>query len=203
MRGAPRLPPADFVSRKLPLCQAGGVFHRCGIASRPLLAWDARNDSRFSAPDLPFPVLYLASSKLTGFWECFGDELIDRPRNEKRLSARALGVRRWVRFTIKPSLRIVDLTNPDTLRAMGADGATFLADYDVTQRWSKELMLHPANVDGLRYRSRLDSDHHCLAIFGRPQLRRAARRFHPMKEKPLLQDAQLLAFLAEHDIALI
>ena len=193
MRGAPRLPPADFASRKLPLVQAGGVFYRCGIASRPLLDWDARADSRFSAPDLPFPVLYLASRKLTGFWECFGDELNDRPQDEKRLSERTLGMRRWVRFNIKPPLRVLDLTDADVL----------CAGYEVTQCWAKELMLHPASSDGLRYRSRLDNDQDCLAVFGRPQLRRALQRFGPVKESALLRDTEFLSFLAERDIALL
>jgi hypothetical protein len=204
MRGNPRLPPDDFQSRILPITRVGGIFYRCAHAVRPLLDWDARDTSRFSHPTLPFPVLYLAAGKFTAFWECFGDELNDQPQGEKALSAsHALSSRRWIRFSLSPLLRVADVTDAGTLRAMGADGASFLADYKVTQRWAEALMQHPTKLDGIRYRSRLDNDQNCLAVFGRPQLLRARKRLQPKREASLLQDVEFLLFLAEQDIALL
>jgi hypothetical protein len=204
MRGNPRLPPDDFQSRILPITGVGGIFYRCARAERPLLDWDARETSRFSHPTLPFPVLYLAGTKFTAFWECLGDELNDQPQGEKALSAsHALSSRRWIRFSVNPSLRVADVTDADTLRAMGTDGAALLADYKVTQHWAEVLMQHPAKLDGIRYRSRLDNDQNCLAVFGRPQLLRARKRLQPKGEASLPQDVEFLLFLAEHDIALL
>jgi hypothetical protein len=64
-------------------------------------------------------------------------------------------------------------------------------------------MQHPAKLDGIRYRSRLDNDQNCLAVFGRPQLLRARKRLQPKREASLLQDVEFLLFLAEQDIALL
>ena len=125
-RGTPRLPPPDFHERTLPVSHTGGLFYRCSLKSLPLLIWDVRPHTRFG--DIAHPVLYLADSKLTGFWECFGDELNDQARGEQALSTHVLAQRQWARFNIAPTLRVLDLIDPRTLRAMGADGSTFLAD---------------------------------------------------------------------------
>jgi hypothetical protein len=200
-RGAPRLPPPDFHDRALPVIRTGGLFYRCALKSQPLLNWDARPGTRFGDPLRP--ILYLANGKPTAFWECFGDELIDQAQGERALSVHMLGQRHWTRFTVA-SLRVLDLTDPRTLRAMGADGATFLAGYAVTRQWATELWAHKANLDGVRYRSRLDSGHYCLAVFGRPELMRGgARKFRPVRESGLLQDVEFLMFLAGEDIALL
>lgn len=204
MRGTPFPPPADFASRTLPLAKAGGIFYRCAVGTRPLLDWDARPTSRFSHPALPFPVLYLAADKLTGFWECFGDELNDQPQGQKALSlTHQLAPRRWIRFQIAPSLRVVDTTAPESLRELGADGATFLAEYATTQRWAEALMQHPAELDGFYYRSRLESDKRCLAVFGRPALRQTKTRLRARKDGSLLEDLDLLLLLAKEGVALL
>ena len=204
MRGSPQLPAGDFAQRPLPLLEARGEFYRCAAVKRPWLDWNARATSRFSHPTLPYPVLYLTEDKFTGFWECFGDELNDQPPGQKALSAnRHLASRQWLRFEIAPALRVIDTTQPDTLRALGADGATFLAEYAVTRQWAEALMRHPAQIDGFYYRSRLDSGQRCLAVFGRAHLLHARKRFQPNKTGALLQDLGLLLFLAAEDIALL
>jgi hypothetical protein len=205
MRGSSRYPAEDFAQRALPLSDARGEFFRCAIVRRPLLDWDARATSRFSHPTLPHPVLYLAENKLTCFWECFGDELNDQPPGEKAISCEHhLAPRQWVRFTIRPALRVIDDTQPATLRALGADGATFLADYAITRAWAEALMRHPAQIDGFFYRSRLDSGQRCLAVFGRPQLRLHDRkRFQPKKAGALLRDLGLLLLLVDEGIGLL
>jgi hypothetical protein len=130
--------------------------------------------------------------------------LNDQPQDQKTLyEATHLRPRHWVRFAVRPPLRVIDVTRAATLRNLGADAATFLAEYPVTQRWAEALMRHPASLDGLLYRSRLDGDARCLAVFGRPHLRRARRRFGARADGALLSDAQFLLFLAGHDIALV
>jgi hypothetical protein len=204
MRGTPRPPPSDLAARTLPVVRASGVFYRCALASRPLLDWDARATSRFSHPSLPFPVLYLAEEKLTGFWECFGDELNDQPDDDKALYEKHhLAPRQWVRFNIRRSLKVLDVTKASTLRKMGADAGTFLAHYAVTQEWAGALMSQPQNLDGFYYSSRLDGGKRCLAVFGRPHLQTATSRFRARANGALLDDLRLLTFLAREGIGVI
>jgi hypothetical protein len=204
MRGLPRPPPADFAARTLPIVRASGVFYRCAAKSRPLVDLDARDTSRFSHPSMPFPVLYLAKDKLTSFWECFGDELNDQPEEDKALYEKAhLGPRQWVRFNLRPPLRVIDVTNVTTLRRMGADASTFLAEYVVTQKWADALMRHPAKLDGFYYGSRLDSGKRCLAVFGRPSLHAAPARLGAKTNGALLEDLEFLAFIARRGVSVI
>jgi hypothetical protein len=93
-----------------------------------------------------------------------------------------------LRYEINPSLRVVDVTNAASLRAMGADGATFLADYTITQRWAQALMRHAAGIEGILYRSRLDNDQRCLAAFGRAELVLGEKRVRPRKSAALGQE---------------
>ena len=204
MRGSPRPPPADFATRTLPSVRASGVFFRCAAKSRPLVDWDARVTSRFSHPSMSFPVLYLAEGKLTSFWECFGDELNDQPEDDKALYEKThLDPRRWVRFNLRPALRVIDVTKVATLRRMGADASTFLAEYVVTQKWADALMAHPAKLDGFYYGSRLDSGKRCLAVFGRPNLQATPARLRARTNGALLQDLNFLAFLARYGVSVI
>ncbi|MGH8241149.1 MAG: RES family NAD+ phosphorylase [Steroidobacteraceae bacterium] len=166
--------------------------------------WDARATSRFSHPSLPFPVLYLAEGKLTSFWECFGDELNDQPEGDKALYEKTqLGPRRWVRFNLRPSLRVIDVTDVTTLRRIGADAATLLAEYVVTQKWAEALMRHPAKLDGFYYGSRLDGGKRCLAVFGHPSLQATPARLRARANGALLEDLQFLAFLARRGVSVV
>ena len=203
-RGTPKPPPADFKKRTLPTLTANGAFYRCAAKTRPLVDWDSRDASRFSHPSLPFPVLYLSEDKLTGFWECFGDELNDQPQDDKALyKAKHLEPRQWVRFQIDVKLRVIDVTDMATLRKIGADAATFLADYTITQQWAKQLMERPAGLDGFFYSSRLDGGRRCLAIFGRPPLFKSPATFQAKADGPLLEDLDLLVFLAREKVSII
>ena len=190
--------------RSLPTLTAKGTFYRCAAKTRPLVDWDSRDTSRFSHPALPFPVLYLSEDKLTGFWECFGDELNDQPQEDKALyKAKHLEPRQWVRFRIDVKLRVIDVTDMATLRKIGADAATFLADYTITLRWAKQLMEHPAGLDGFFYSSRLDGGRRCLAVFGRPPLLKSPATFRAKADGPLLEDLDLLVFLAREKVSII
>jgi hypothetical protein len=203
-RGKPKPPPADFKRRTLPTLSAKGTYYRCAAKTRPLVDWDSRDTSRFSHPSLPFPVLYLSGDKLTGFWECFGDELNDQPQEDKALyKSEHLEPRQWVRFQIGLKLHVIDITDVATLRKIGADAGTFLADYTITLQWAKQLMEHPAHLDGFFYSSRLDGGRRCLAVFGRPPLFNSPATFQAKSEGPLLEDLDLLLFLAREKVSII
>ena len=201
-RGTPKPPLPGLEKTKVPsLPLAGGVFYRCARKDRPLVDWDNRPTSRFSHPGLPFPVLYLAPSKHTAFWECFGDELNDQVPEDRGLSEHSLEVRQWVKFIIPP-LAAFDASDPPALRAVGADGGTFLAPYSITQQWAKFLMEDPPTFDGLQYRSRLDSNQKCLAVFGRPKFQ-AMNAIVATVVGDLLNDADFLRWLEAEEIDLI
>jgi len=201
-RGTPKPPRPGLQKTKVPtLPLAGRVFYRCARKDRPLVDWDSRATSRFSHPTLPFPVLYLAPSKETAFWECFGDELNDLVPEDRGLPERSLEIRYWVKFEI-PSLTAFDGSNPPALRTVGADGGTFLGPYSITQQWAKFFMEDPPIFDGLLYRSRLNSDQKCLGVFGRPQF----QKMNAIKATvigDLLNDADFLRWLEAENIDLI
>ena len=174
MRGDAKPPPSDLAGRDLrsaivhPVLSGWRISHE----KAPLVDWSASGEARFSHPGHPFKVLYLGMSKETCFWERFGEDIRDQPLDARAISPKILGERVWKTWTIGAGdgLRCLDVSDMKTLRAIGADGATFLASYGITQAWSKALMEHPAGLDGLVYASRLNAPDRCLAIFGRPAL---------------------------------
>jgi RES domain len=111
--------------------------------------------------------------------------------------------RQWVRFQIDTKLHVIDVTDVATLRKIGADAATFLADYTVTQQWAKQLMEHPAGLDGFFYSSRLDGGQRCLAVFGRPPLFNAPAALQAKSVGSLLEDPDLMLFLARETVSII
>ena len=176
-----------------------GTFFRLSRKDAPLEDWKKQSHARFSGLDLPLATIYCSESKETCFWEIFGDELISQIPTLRRINATILKDLVWKTITIPPRqpLACIDLTNSKTLRAIGADGSTFLSGYPVTQAWAKVFMEHPDKIDGLIYTSRLDTPTRNLAIFNRqqPQLRAAI-------QGPALDDLELQHFLLKEGIAL-
>jgi hypothetical protein len=136
-----------------------------------MVDWSDKKDSRFSNPALPFKVLYLAPSKITGFWERFGEELRDQEPDCRFLSKAEIAERVWKQcsLTVTQPARLLDVRSAEVLRTLGADASTFLSTYDVTQAWAEALMNHPSDIDGIIYNSRLDAPKECVAVFGKPR----------------------------------
>jgi hypothetical protein len=114
-------------------------------------------------------------------------------------SSRASGFR----FQIDAKLRVIDVTDVATLRKIGADAATFLADYTSPSNGQKQLMEHPAGLDGFFYSSRLDGRKRCLAVLGRPHLFNSPATFQAKSDGSLLDDLDLLLFLAREKVSII
>jgi hypothetical protein len=207
-RGTAALPPADLATRDLTDClvPVSGEFFRISHENAPLVDWSASDGARFSGPTLPCKVLYLAATKETCFWERFGEDLRDQPVDKRAISAKLLAERVWKRVGIAPEApaQCLDLRDAETLRRLGADGATFLAPYVVTQTWASALMAHPAGVEGLVYSSRLNTPEQCLALFDRPRFTATPS---PVNASVLavcpIDDPDLLAILARARIALL
>ncbi len=167
-RGEPRRPPAWLKDRELPCVALDLAWFRCAPPSRPRLDWDNRPTSRFSGSDLPFRTLYLAEDTPTGFWECFGDDLLDRAPDTRSIPERTYRLRIVVQFGVPTGLRLLNVMDARTLRAIGADGATFKSAYTITQPWADAIMRHPRSPDGIIYESRLNNGRRCLALFEKP-----------------------------------
>lgn len=191
VRGSPRIPPSWLGDRSLPLRRMSRKWYRCAVRERPLVEWDCRATSRFSGPGLPFSSLYLAEDPATAFWECFGDDLLDRATSERAVSSAAFASREIVEFLLPAAWRFLDVTSATVQRAIGADGSTFRSGYSVTQAWAKALMEHRSSPWGLLYESRLNDGRKCLALWGRPGLQPdiQARVLHPLSDDTAVLEA--------------
>jgi len=169
-----------------------------------LLDWSDSDGARFSHPTFPFKVLYLGPDKMTCFWERFGQELLDQNPADRALSEKEVAERVWKQVTISadPALRLLDLRDARVQRQLGADAATFLAAYEVTQAWALALMTHPANIQGIIYNSRLNAPNHCVALFDRVAVAPGAKS--PLKARVLalkpIDDASFLRELIREGI---
>jgi hypothetical protein len=202
-RGDPTPPPADLAERDLGdrIRLLRGAYWRFSHRNAPLIDWSDGAGARFSNPDLPCKVLYLAPFKVTAFWERFGEDLRDQDLTTRAISERILADRVWKAVRVKTGLRIVDLTDNPTLRYLGADGATFFAAYEFTQRWAGALMSHPAAIDGIVYGSRLNPPKKCVALFERAH---SATALKISVRPPLpLDDPVILRILARERIRLV
>lgn len=201
-------PPAALGSRDLSahIVPFTETLLRISHENAPLLDWSDSAESRFSHPLLPYKVLYLAGRKDTCFWERFGHEIRDQVPTARALTLKTLAERVWKTFTIEArhNLRCLDLTDADTLRAIGADGATFAGPYAVTQAWAGALMAHPCRIEALIYESRLDKPQKCLAVFQHPRYATVPDLFSAQIDalRPI-DDPALLALLIRERISLL
>jgi hypothetical protein len=156
-------PPAELLTRQLPISTAGHSWFRLHRADRACLFFGCTGLNRFDAPDGEYGVLYLGDTPHCCFVETYGrsDRATHRIVTRQELTERRLSS---VAFT-RP-LRLVDFSGHGLAR-IGADNRLGTGDYLVAQRWSRELRSHPDQPDGLLYRSRHDPSRLCLALFDR------------------------------------
>jgi len=180
-------------------------WFRLAAIARPSHDWDDRAVSRFSHPQHPFKILYLADEKETAFWEVFGADIEDMPVNNRALSRKAqLETREWIPFRVASGLRLVDVTKEETVHALRSNAGTWLAPYKHCQAWAKALMLHPLQLEGFIYQACWRGDTaRCLALFSRPN-EKTMERLVPAQANPLspsiVTDPDVLRLLIEHDI---
>ena len=128
----------------------------------------------------------------------------DPSQDDKALyKSKHLEPRQWVRLQIATKLHVINVTDVASLRKIGADAATFLADYTITQKWAKQSMEHSAGLDGFFYRSGLDGSKRCLAVFGRPRSEQLAGSVPSEADGSLLEELDLLLFLARERVSIV
>jgi RES domain len=126
-----------------------------------------RPHHRFSHPENPFPILYLAATLPACLWEVFGDDLFK--------GGRAISAARWDGCALSemevPPLRCCAVSLASTREAMSVDKATLMAaDLGHPQAWSLAIQRHPVGFEAIQYTSRF-LDQTCLAVFERQSIR--------------------------------
>ena len=188
----PPRPGANFATKPLELRQlAIRGFKRIFWTSRPPLEF-RQGAGRFNAPPSTraFRVLYAADTLAC----CFAETLIrDRSAllgGPAPITMEDLELRSVVELESTGTLAVVDLTGPGALRAGIPSAVAKAADYALSQTWSQAFWAHPSAPDGILYRSRLDDDSLCVALYDRaaPKLRAVDTKplmLHPDRDKAL------------------
>jgi hypothetical protein len=206
--GQPRVPPPDAEFAKCsPSLVASSRQRWCRLAAiaRPsLFDWDDRAVNRFSHPTLPYKILYLADEKETAFWEVFGGDIEDMPVDNRALMKKTqIETREWVSYEVPAGLRLINVTDEDTIHALRSNASTWRAPYKHCQAWARALMNHPMHFDGFIYQScRRGSTARCLALFSRPSEITMEHLLLARTEtgRPSITDPDFLELLIEHNI---
>jgi hypothetical protein len=154
-------PPADFAQRELPIRAVGGAFFRIHGKQHGAVFYGCTGCNRFDDSQQKFGVLYAGLDEYAAFIETHGQRMGINAVSESELRARSLTV-----LTPARLLSLVDLTGAG-LAMVGADNRLAAADHEIAQRWSRAVWQHPAQSDGILFRSRHDPSRISVAIFDR------------------------------------
>jgi len=151
---------------------------------------------RYSHPNCPFPILYVAIDPETCLWEVFGDAVFDH--------GHALPKTQWDDLVISlihvPDFHLCDLSKTSTRGALTVDLAALMnEDLAVPQEWGLAIQRHPAQVPALKFKSRF-TGHACLAIFDRGAIRQQLRE---TSLGSLSQFDPALTCLTKHQVTLV
>jgi hypothetical protein len=192
-----RLPPPDLATQRLPRTrQIARTWFRVHPLAYKAVHFTLNPTHRYSHPNCPFKVLYVAIDPETCLFERFGDDLYD--------NARHLPQTLWDDTAISvieaPPFHLCDLSTTTTRTALTVDlTALMSADITVPQQWGLAIQNHPSQLPAIKYRSRF-TNKACLAVFDRPGIR------SQLKEStlgPVNQYIDTLDWLTRHQIALV
>jgi hypothetical protein len=143
------LPPGDLAVRRPEFVTlvATTVVHRFYTAKYEPVFFDTSRDGRLNSPDGGYGVLYVADDPTGAFAETF----LRRP-GRTVLDAGLLSLKAYVKLTVTSNLTLIKLAGPG-LAKLGATAEVVHGGlpYDVPQTWSKALLEHPADADGIAY----------------------------------------------------
>jgi hypothetical protein len=166
-------PPPDFNQIKLPVVvvESGVIFYRINSCDYPrAIHFTDTGNGRWDGSNQGYQILYVGKDVQVAFVECY-----------RRMETVALGQLRLGTFPItemelsKKFLAEITATKPlrfvqvygSGLSALNADARLASGDYDTSREWGRAFYNHPANVDGICYKSRHDDDRFCYGIFDR------------------------------------
>lgn len=155
-------PPSDFVSRDLLFRVTGQTWIRIHGVSQDPIYFGTTGRNRFDAPHAEFGVMYVGADLHCGLIETFGRS------HSKTITVSSLAVTGLAQIRTSRDLQLIDLAESGGLARIGADARLCSdCDYSLTQKWSKAIYDHPASVDGIFFRSRLDPARFACAVFDR------------------------------------
>ncbi|HEY5792918.1 MAG TPA: RES family NAD+ phosphorylase [Chthoniobacterales bacterium] len=133
----------------------------------------ANAGARLTPHSLNIPGVYLARTEKTAFLELYGDRLdAARQAGTQMILAEAELNRRVFAGIRTESLRLCDLARKGGGSKLRLDAGTLRAsDLEYPQKFAEAICHHPAEVDGIRYRSR-HTDEVCLVVWNRREVAR-------------------------------
>ncbi len=128
----------------------------------------ANPGARLTPHSLKVPCLYLAKEEKTSFLELYGDRLYAARHAGKPMILPESELNRRIFIRIQTgSLRVGDLTRKGGGTKIHFDAGTLWASsLEYPQKFAEAIYHHPAQVDGIRYKSR-HTDEVCLVIWNR------------------------------------
>ena len=130
--------------------------------------------SRLTPISGAFPCVYLGLTKQTAICEIYGDKCYLTRTKKLAVHAIATKYAQRLRF-LKPPLPALNLcnwTDSGMRLSCGIDSSAIMAlNFKITRTWAERVARHPANFDGIYYRSR-HTDEPCLVLWLRPGGRR-------------------------------
>ena len=143
-----------------------------------------------------FAMLYGATDFDTAFLEVIvRDRFVRKP--DRRVPFSELQTRRWVTFTSKRHLNLVDLTFDGAVKLGAPTDAAKARSHSAGRAFAKSIYAGHPDVDGFLYESRL-TGMECFAIFDR-----AVTKLEPREEGEVTTHSLLPSVLKMHDIALV
>lgn len=130
--------------------------------------FSANAGARLTPHSLNVPCLYLAKDEKTAFLELYGDRLYAARHAGRQMILPESELNRRVFVTIQTdSLRICDLMQKGSGSKLHLDAGTLWAsNFEYPQKFAEAIYNHPAQVDGIRYKSR-HTDEICLVVWNR------------------------------------
>lgn len=193
-----RLPAPDFHNRPLPCIHLASLqFIRVHGEHRPAISFRKIISHRFTHPDAPEGLLYLADDLETCLWECFGDAILDPGA---RIPLLKWSQSQTSEIQLNQPLPICDLTDLGTRRQLRVDlSALHHPDLVVPQSWGLALQKHPASLGGFFFPSRF-TGRRCLVLFERPAV---ATKLASKPGKRLTEIVDAVEFIDRNQIKLV
>ena len=119
---------------------------------------------RFDAPNAEYQICYLGGSPAAALVET-----LLRGRQRRVIARSTLRLRTLTAIHPQRTLPLARLDGPGMVRLGTGGDIIHAADYSASRRLAFEVFQDNAGVDGLRYRSRWDSDCFCVALFNRAE----------------------------------
>jgi hypothetical protein len=192
-----RLPPANLATQELPRTrQIARAWFRVHACASNAIFFNLKPTHRYSHPNCPCSILYVAMDAETCLWEVFGDAVFDH--------GRALPKTQWDDLIVSaidvPHLHLCDLSRTSTRSAVTVDLTALMnEDLNIPQKWGLAIQTHPLQVPAIKFKSRFTGNA-CLAIFDRGDIR---NRLRETLLGPLNQFEPALNWLTKHDVTLV